>query len=280
MSFFKKLFGGGKGSRLTEMNDHEFRNYVIDAIKNHTPGTKADPDPDDVRGINFETDDGESGRMSIHNLINHVRAYPEEDAQTVVGNFVNGMIYARTTETDLNDANIVVVLRPEEYVAHVNGLNEDGSVLPTRLYLADLHAVYMEDSPDAMRSLYSDDFGDRTLEEIHALAVENVRPWFSNIVGQEAEGVFCMYTIEENSFLISSMVFLDEFWKLLEERHGDHFLFAIPRKDQFFVFNADNPDAMDVATNIIQVTWEDDFNLMSPLIYVRSKGQNGIFKAS
>ena len=89
-----------------------------------------------------------------------------------------------------------------------------------------------------------------------------------------------MYTVEENTYLISSMVFLEEFWAFLENRHGKHFLFAIPRKDQFFVFNTDNSNAMEAATRMVQATWEDDFNLMSPFIYVRSEGTNKVYKAS
>lgn len=280
MSFFKKLFGGSKKPQLSEMSDAAFRDYVIATIKRHFPSTIARANPEDVRGIRFKTDDGEEAEMNLHNLIQHVRAYPEDDGEMEVEKFLNAMIFAQITERELNDSNIVVVLRPEDYVAHINSLNEDTGGFPSKLYLQDLHAVYMEDNPDAMRTLTYDDFGDRTLDDIHTLAVENVRPWLSNIVGQDAEGVFSMYTVEENTYLISSMVFLEEFWTLLENRHGKHFLFAIPRKDQFFVFSTKNPNAMEAATRMVQATWEDDFNLLSPLIYIRSGGANQVYKAS
>lgn len=280
MSFFKKLFGGRQKPSFSKMSDVEFRNHVIAIIKRQSPSTTADPDPEDVRTILFETEDSESARMNIHNLLNHIRAYPEDDAEAEIEKFVNAMIFAQVTDRVLNDSNIVVVLRPEDYVAHINGMQEDGSELPTQLYLENLHAVYMEDNPDAMRTLTYDDFDDRSLDDIHKIAVENVRAWLSSIVGQDAEDVFSMYSVENNGYLISSMVFLDEFWALLENRHGKHFLFAIPRKDQFFVFNTENPNAMEAATRMIQATWEDDFNLMSPLVYERSNGTNRAFKTS
>lgn len=279
MSFLKKLFGR-KDKPGGQMQDNEIRDLVIRTLRTHAPNAIVAPNPNDDVSILYKLDSEGESEMNITNLANNLRVYPDLDKNTEIEKFVRTMVAAQQADGDLNRDNVFVVLRPDEYVNHINSLNKDGTDLPSKPFLGELQSVYMEDNPDAMRTVSYEEFEDQSLDDIHELAVNNLRPWLSKLVGQEAENLFCMYTIEDNGYLISGMVHIKGYWDFLEDRHGKKFLFAIPRKDQFFVFNFDHPNAISVASDMIQATWDDNFNLLSPQIYVRSDGKNEVFKAS
>lgn len=80
------------------------------------------------------------------------------------------------------------------------------------------------------------------------------------------------YYIEGNTFLTTSLILLDEFWQYVERSYGDDFVFALQRKDQLFVFDAKNPHHMDYARGLIEVTFQDDFSLLSQHIFKRKHG--------
>ena len=74
--------------------------------------------------------------------------------------------------------------------------------------------------------------------------------------------------------LSTGLVILDEFWKSIATRFPGDVLFALPRRDQLFIFKDDgNARTKALAHHLIKVTFEENFNLLSPLLYARRMGQ-------
>lgn len=209
--------------------------------------------------------------MDLNNAFSHLKAYPQEDAEKYIQQFARIMI-ANEKELSVEDVSedaIVVVIRPEEYIRAVKEHNDD---LMVKHLCGELHCFFMLDTPDAMRGLGKSEFPDKTEAEIHALALKNVRNFFDNLTSDASLEGATLYYVEGNTFLTSSLILLDEFWEHVERSYGVDFIFALPRKDQLFVFDAKNPQHIDYARHMINVTFEENFNLLSAQIFRRRNG--------
>lgn len=272
MSFIRKLLGRKNDQHGSGLSNEEVRKRVLERLFQIAPNIDALPSEEDDAVILI----GE-GYADVTNLAGHIRAYPDEDISEIIENFTQ--TFARTFDpsSDINTEEIVLVLRPKDYIDHIKSIQAE---VISFHWAGDLHAIYMEDKPTAMRTLDAEILEERSQEDIFRIAIDNVRPWMDKLWSEDPASPTCLYNVTENTFLISSMVFLDEFWVHLEKNHGDEFLFAFPRKDQLFVFDLKRPDAMDIALKMIQVTWEDNFNLMSPFVFRRRDGQVEVVKAN
>jgi len=280
MSFFKKLFGG-KVQVGGEISDEQIRQLVLNAVKKIDPNIDMRPSPDDPSLILMNSGNEQEGYISIGNLSAHIRAYPDQDSSEEIEHFANAVIYSQQEPEDVDLNKVYPLLRPTEYVEQFSTAieNPDNEFLTTPL-IGDLHVVFMEDSPEAMRGLTKGDLNDFEKLDLRKLSIENVKQWLPSLFCDDSlPGIF-MYSIEDNGYLISGMMLLDEFWEILEEKHGPNFLFALPRKDQFFVFDPNQTNALDIGKRMVQVTWEDNFNLVSPLIFKRTNGSIEVVKAS
>jgi len=278
MSFFKKLFGKKKPVQSAgNLDNNHIRKLVFEAVRKLDPDMPLRLAEDNDTTIYTGEGDDQTSHMDIGNLAAHLRAYPDDDVQETVERFARTALLSNTESEEIDDSCVMVALRPDEYVDHIKNL---GAEIMSKPFMGDLHIVYFYDTPDAMRTLSQSDMGERTMDETHEIALSNIRDWFPRLVSDDSQKVFHLYYVDENNLLTSSMVLLDEFWEYLEERHGPEFLFALPRKDQFFVVEPSNPEQMDVAKWLINATWEDGFNLMSPLVHKRAGGKIEPVKAN
>jgi len=272
MSFLKKLFGSKNKPDDVGLTNGEFRQKVLDVLSKQYPDIDAIPSQEDVSVILI----GE-GYADVTNLAAHARSYPQEDVTESIHNFVQTLVQTFDPSLGFKTEEIVVVLRPQEYIDHIQSIRAKIISFP---WVGDLHAVYMEDTPTAMRALDTEILKENSQEDIHKMALDNIRPWMAKLWSEDPASPICLYNVTDNTFLITGMVFLDEFWSYLESRHGKEFLFAYPRKDQLFVFNTSHPDALDFAQKMIKVTWEENFNLLTPMVFRRRDGQIEVVKAN
>ncbi|HWI86318.1 MAG TPA: hypothetical protein VNT42_08365, partial [Sphingomonas sp.] len=86
-------------------------------------------------------------------------------------------------------------------------------------------------------------------------------------------GAGVLYYVEGNTMLSTSLILLDDFWKFVAARFPGNVLIALPRKDQLFLFDDDGNAASRAAIRrLIDVTFEDNFNLLSRRLYARRGG--------
>ena len=246
----------------------EFREFVMAAFKRQFGVDSVVPDPDDP--AQFKVVMGErSSTSNVTNMFGYLRAYPNEDTEKIVSRYINSIIQSRTRTVD--DSNIVAVIRDRNYVDYTSGMGVD--VLHERL-VADLIILYMSDQPDSISPITAQDFPGRELASVRKVALNNVRQWLPKIVSDDELGSAILYYVEDNTMLSPSLIIIDEFWKSIEHRFPGDVLIAIPRKDQLFILDDDGKSTTRAhARRLIEVTIEEDFNVLSPVLYARRNGK-------
>lgn len=262
------LFSGwawtGKAASRSFASVAEFRDFVMAAYRRRHGVTRLTADSGN--SAKFEISIGEwSGAADVSNLFAYIKANPEENVDTLVGRFVNSTFEEQARAVE--DSNIVAVIRSRDYV---DAISNPGTDILHEALGADLMIVYMADRPDSMSPLSSKDLPDRDLASIRLVALENLRRWLPKVVADGQFGSGTLYYVEENTLLSPSLILLDDFWKSISARFPGNVLIALPRKDQLFVFDDDGSATSQAAVRrLIAATYEDGFNLLSPVLYAR-----------
>jgi len=245
----------------------EVRGFVMAAVDRRFGAGSAVADPSDP--ARFTTSFGDrSITTDVTDFFNYLLAYPEEDPDAALERFVDMIAEARTRI--VSDDAIVAVVRNRDYVADAPGLGRD--ILHEPLG-ADLVVVYMADRANSMSPLTVKDFPGRDLASVRAVALDNLRKWLPKVVSDDAIEPGVAYFVDDNALLATSLILLDDFWKSIAARFPGDVLIALPRKDQLFIFDDDGkPTTRAIARQLIDVTIEGDFNLLSPLLYARRGG--------
>jgi len=271
MSFLKKLLGR-KRSKPDQSDlpiDATLRERVIHELAQACPGLEFSAAPDDPAKICATENKTELAMLDISNLAGQIRAYSDMDIDASVTRYVNAFAASQNPETNLSDDTIYPALRPMDYVKAVKAENPD---IVTAPFHGDLHIIYLADNPDSMQAVSEQDLetGTITARSPKALgerALQNLHQWLPRLVCDSTQQVMHLYYVKDNPLLTSGMALLPEFWQLLERRHGSEFLFALPRKDQLFVFEPSFHKQLTAAKMLINATWEDNFNLLSPMTF-------------
>jgi hypothetical protein len=272
MSFFGKLFGRPSTATSQRVSDIQtFRNHALIAARQSRLDLTFEADPDDPARLMISGTNGAEAYADVSNSFHHFQAYEEETLQENLSRFVATL---RTLEASLITSEpwvfskeaIALVLRSDDYVQHCLGKGLD---LITAPVAGDMHSMLMIDTPDAMQGLTRDKAKEFNDAQLFELGLNNTRKALEDVsVGEPLQGL-SLYTVESNSFLITGMIFLDEFWDKVEEKHGQDYYVLLPRKDQLFIVDSKSAAAREIALKIIQVTFEENFNLLSPYIYER-----------
>lgn len=211
---------------------------------------------------------GSASTGDVTNLFGYLHTYSEEDADKLVQRFLNATL--KDNGTAATEANLVVVIRTRDYVADIQraGIH----VLQEPLG-ADLVAVYMTDRPDSMAQARPEDFPGKDLASLRAIALNNVRRWLPKVVSDNQLGDGTLYYVEGNTMLSTSLMLLDDFWKSISKRFPGDVLIALPRKDQLFIFDDGDAAERTRIRQLINGTYQDNFNLLSPKLYARRGGK-------
>lgn len=265
LSLVPAWWGAAKAKPRSYASIAELRAVVMATLKRQRGVTSVTADPHDP--AKFRVVMGkETASADLTNIFGYISAYPEEDSEKIIADFVSSLT---RPQRKVDESNLVAVIRTKEYIdqllaSGLNVLHESAG--------ADLMTLYMDDLPDSMSPVTANDLPGRSLADIRRLALGNVRKWLPKVVadGQLGDGV--LYFVEGDTMLSTSLILLEDFWKSVAHRFPGDVLIALPRKDQLFVFD-DNPKARAGVRGLIDETIGEGFNLLSPGLYARRDGK-------
>jgi uncharacterized protein YtpQ (UPF0354 family) len=249
--------------RVVDMTD--LRDAVIAIVKRKPGVTGVVPDAGDPAKINMQVG-GKTVTVDLTNLMNRIRAYPDEDAGELIAQFTAAIDDMQ--KQAVSEANLVAVLRDQAYVDQISKMK--GGLLKES-FVDGLVIVYMADMPGSMSVVTRSEFP-RDVGEAHNIALNNVCKWLSRVKSDDRLRVTTLYFIEGNTLLSPTVILLDEFWTSIKGRYPGDVLIAVPRRDQLFIFN-DNAEGPALARRMIDVTFKDNLNLLSDRIYARRNGK-------
>ena len=225
-------------------------------------------DPEDLAKFSVVIN-GATVTSDLTNLFGYLAAYPDEDADEAIARFVRARVEGR--DAPVRDETLVAVIRSRAYLEEAKRQGVEVLQEPAG---ADLFVVYMADRPDSMSPISAKDIPDKSLADARRVALGNVRKWLPKVVADGGLGGGVLYYVEGNTLLSPSLLLVDEFWTSVAVRFPGDVLFAIPRKDQLFIFNDDgNSRTEALARGLIKATLDEGFNLLSPTLYARRKGR-------
>jgi uncharacterized protein YtpQ (UPF0354 family) len=138
-------------------------------------------------------------------------------------------------------------------------------------FVGELMIVYMTDLPGSMSPVARNEFL-KDLAELRTIALSNVRKWLGHVKSDDQLQAGTLYFVEGNTMLSPTLILLDEFWTFIKNRYPGDVLIAVPRRDQLFVFNDDVQGAA-LARRLINITFQDNFSLLSDRIFARRNGR-------
>ncbi|MER8921590.1 DUF1444 family protein [Mesorhizobium sp. M0802] len=260
------FLGRAKAQKRRFSNMAEFRELVIAEFKRQPGVDSAVADPSDPAKIGAKLD-GAEVTADVTNVFGHLNSYPDEDADAAIRRLVRGLAEIRPRASE---ESLIAVIRTQQYVEHLKSMGLDLLCEPL---VGEIAVVYMADLPDSVSPVAPTDFPGRALSDLRDVALGNVKKWLPKIVSDGQIGTFYLYYVDGNTMLSTSLVLLDEFWLSIKAQFPGDVLFALPRRDQLFIFDASNPQAQSAARQMIDVTFEDGFNLLSDKIFERRNGK-------
>jgi hypothetical protein len=244
----------------------DLREFVMAALRKEPDVDSVEADS--VNPAKFKvTMKGRPSTGDVTNLFGYLRAYPDEDVEAMAARFVRALIQGKARVLD--DNNIVAVVRTRDYIDQMRGVGID--ILHEPLG-ADLVITYMIDMPDAMSPIKMTDAPTRDLASIRTIALNNLRGWLPKLGSDDQMRTAILYYVEGNDMLSTSLLLLDDFWKGISRRFPGDVLISPARKDQLILAD-DDPNEQRRMRRLIDVTIEDNFNLLSPMLYARRSGK-------
>jgi len=272
MSFLSKFFKNKSKSSASQtgLELSDFRDLVTARAKSLGSKAEFQLDPENPGKFSMNSDGDFAGKADLYNAFKEFDVYDDANLDESVHKLATVILQNERDSDDVDKSNIVLVLRSTEYIEAVKAQND--AIISSPL-IGELHEFYMVDTPEAMRGLLKSDSNVENLEELRELALVKVKNSLSNIVTDASLEGMTLYYVEDNTFLTSSLILLDEFWESVDDKYQKKCLIALPRKDQLFIFDAEHPQAMQLAEHMVSVTFAEDFNLLTPQIFRRENGQ-------
>jgi len=246
-------------------NVAEFRQFIMTVLQQRRLVQSVAADPADPAKFAM-TVGRDSSTVDVTNIYGHINAYPRQNTDALINRFIRSI--TEDHDEGVDDGSIVAVIRNREYVDSM-----PPEVLQEPLG-ADLVTLYMVDGPDSMAPLTKPDMPGKDLASVRKIALANVGKWLPKVVADNRLGAGVLYYVEGNTMLSSSLILLDDFWKSIAVRFPGDVLIALPRRDQLFLFDDDgNAESRAAVRRLIDATFEDGFNLLSPQLYARRGGK-------
>jgi uncharacterized protein YtpQ (UPF0354 family) len=247
------------------MDIKDLRDAVIEIIRRKPGVTSAVADASDPAKITIRANE-QTFTADLSNLINRIRAYLDEDPDKLIQEFTASI--GDLQDRSVGEENLIVVLRDKAYVDQISKMKGDALIEP---FVGELMIVYMTDLPGSMSPVARNEFL-KDLAELRTIALSNVRKWLGHVKSDDQLQAGTLYFVEGNTMLSPTLILLDEFWTFIKNRYPGDVLIAVPRRDQLFVFNDDVQGAA-LARRLINITFQDNFSLLSDRIFARRNGR-------
>jgi uncharacterized protein YtpQ (UPF0354 family) len=266
IAWFKKAAAAADKRRFKDIKD--LREAVIEIINRKSGVSSAAPDASDPAKIKITMRaDERTFTADLTNLLNRMRAYPDEDPGKLIQEFTASI--GDLQKRSAGEENLIAVLRDKTYVDRISKMKSGALIEP---FVGELMIVYMADMPGSMSVVTQKEFSEKNLAELRRIALGNVRKWLGHLTSDDQLKAAMLYFVEGNTMLSPTLVLLDEFWISIKDRYSGDVLFAVPRRDQLFILN-DNVDGRVLARRLIDTTFRDDFDLLSERIFARRNGE-------
>ena len=226
---------------------------------------------------------GSKADLYLENVYHYFAANPEEDGLDgtidiltfLIHNFEKQSAVDADDQKEIDHNDIVVVLRHDNYIDQI--ISYGPKALAQVIYqpvVGDLNEIMMLDSPETMSVLNRGNLTDLSDEAVRRIALDNVRAYLPKLVIDDSSlADINLYYIENNPFLTSSVILIDEFWDIVTAKHPNGVFFALPRKDQLFIIDASKNDAESKLKHLIDVTFEENFHLLSRQVFTYKDGK-------
>jgi uncharacterized protein YtpQ (UPF0354 family) len=245
----------------------DLREAVIEIIGRKSGVSSVAPDASDPARIIVRAGE-RTFTADLTNLLNRIRAYPEEDPGKLIQQFT-ASIGDLWNKSSAREENLIAVLRDKAYVDQVSKMKGDALIEP---FVGELMIVYMADMPDSMAVVTRKQFSEKNLAELRRIALNNVLKWLGHIKSDDRLKAATLYFVEGNTMLSPVLILLDEFWTSIKDRYSGDVLIAVPRRDQLFILD-DNVDGRALARRLIDRTFQDGFELLSERMFARRNGE-------
>lgn len=275
MNFLKKLFNkntspADKNSGLDDpqISLRDFRQHVFDKLQEQAPDLKLTKDETDVAIINVEAEDGMSGQCNLSNFYKDLTLFDgslDEAVQRVIDGVLAGVRPAKVVQP----SDLLPLIRTPAYLG--NASNETTQKI-SRPFHGELLEICMADLPTSLRGLLDDDVEQLQLDAPLSVARENMRKLLPGIYRDNSLEFAALYSIKDHGFLSPSLVLFEEFWAIADKDYPNGCIIALPRRDQLFLIDLSDNNAVQNAQHLINVTYQDNFNLLTPQLFVRKAG--------
>jgi uncharacterized protein YtpQ (UPF0354 family) len=244
----------------------QFRTFVFERLRSYYA---------DFKDLKIDTDDAAKFSAKINgseisgdltNLFGYIQAYKDEDSIALTDRYIRSLAYDHSgTEED-----IVAVVRTQEYVDYVN---QQLQGVVSEPLVGELNVVYVYDGADSVAMIRPDQMKRMALPDFRKIGLSNLRKWLPKTRNDESIGPIALYYVEDNTLLTSGLILLDEFWAKVQTSKSSDVFFAVPRRDQLFVLDSQNADALPTLRKLIELTFQDGFNLLSNQVYRHREGK-------
>lgn len=275
MSFFKKFFGktsapteSGITSSDKQTSLEAFRDQVFQTLQEQAPDLQIAKDEADVSILNIEADDGMSGQCNLTNFYKDLTLF-DGSLEEAVQKVIDGVLVAVRPAKDVEPSDLLPLLRTAAYLG--NASNEMIQKI-SRPFHGELLEICMADLPTTLRGLQSEDLDGLQLDAPLQVARENMRKLLPGTYRDISLEFAALYSIEDHAHLAPSLVLFEEFWADADKDYPNGCIIAMPRRDQLFLIDLSDPNAVQNAQHLVRVTFEDDFNLLTPQLFVRKAG--------
>jgi len=269
MKFLKNLFSKPQANTITpSLSIDAFRDKVIESLKDQAPDVKVTKSETEASVLLIETNDGTSGQSDLNNIYKDVVLLGSAEVDAIE-KAVGSILVAIRPAPSVSAENLIPLLRSAAYLGNAS---DDIKSLVSRPFYGDLFEICMADLPTAMRGLVSEDLNNLNLESPLTKARENMLALFPNLMCNDELGYTSLYFIQDHAHLSPSLILFDAFWEIADKKFPDGCVIAMPRRDQLFLFNLADADVIEKANYLVDITFKDNFNLLTEQLFVRKSG--------
>lgn len=273
MNFLKKLFGKSAPAQDAaplegQISISDFRDLVFDKLSEQAPDLKVMKDDTDVSILNIDAENGMSGQSNLNNFHKNLTLF-DGSLDEAVQNVIDGVLVAVRPAKAVEPSDLLPLIRTSAYLG--NASNEMTQKI-SRPFHGELLEICMADLPTTLRGLQSEDLDGLQLDAPLQVARENMRKLLPGTYRDISLEFAALYSIEDHAHLAPSLVLFEEFWDAADKDYPNGCIIAMPRRDQLFLIDLSDPNAVQNAQHLVRVTFGDDFNLLTPQLFVRKAG--------
>lgn len=269
MKFLKTLFGQTKvPAENAQISLSDFRDRVLLGLNEQAPDIKVIKNDMNVAVLDVSSPDGIEGKSDLTNSYKDLTLFngPLDEALQKAADSI--LVAVRPTKT-VSSSDLLPLIRTSAYLGSAS---DETRAKISRPFCGELLEICMADLPTALRGLTDDDLAQLKTPEPLLVARENMCKLLPMTYKDDSLGFADLYSIEDNAHLAPSLVLFEEFWNTADEAYPNGCIIALPRRDQLFLIDLSDPKAVENAQHLVRVTFEDDFNLLTPELYVRKAG--------